>query len=443
MTRRSWRTRTRSAALAVALSLSLAVSACDADTGGAAVTVTTNLTVPPASAGGSTSAPTEPTAGSSSAPSPTSSTTVRPGTSTKPTRPTTSSASSGTPTTSSSAAPGTEPDGFVPTKLKPGEKPPQFVIVSFDGVGWHEKWQYWFGIMKKVPFHFTGFLSGTYMLSSATKDKYKGPGHDVGKASISWNEPSDLPVEIADLNQSLAAGNEIGTHFNGHFCSDNVPGGNDWNTDDWNDELDQFFSLVKNVDVNNGLPASTKLNLTAADIKGERTPCLEGHSEDLFPALKAHGMTYDSSFTRRGISWPTKSKENKIWQFGMAEFPIHGTDHYQITMDYNFYFTQRQASSDGVTPEQSKSDSAVVQATYQDMYDAAYNGNRAPLVLGNHFNSWNNNAYSDAIGNFVLANCGKPNTYCVPFRDVIAWMNMQDPARLAQLQAQDPEEKAP
>ena len=78
-------------------------------------------------------------------------------------------------------------------------------------------------------------------------------------------------------------------------------------------------------------------------------------------------------------------------------------------------------------------------ATYQDMYNATYNGNRAPLILGNHFNEWNNNAYSDAIGNFVLNNCGKPDTYCVPFRDLIAWMEVQDPARLAQLQAQNPE----
>ncbi len=249
-------------------------------------------------------------------------------------------------------------------------------------------------------------------------------------------------MQINDLNQSLAQGNEIGTHFNGHFCSDNPPGGNDWNTDDWNNELDQFFSLVKNVNANNGLPATTKLNLDPSEVKGERTPCLEGHAEDLFPALKAHGMTYDSSFTRRGISWPTKSTDNKIWQIGMAEFPMHGTSHFQITMDYNFYYTQRNASSDGVTPAQSATDSAQVQATYQDMYNATYHGNRAPLILGNHFNAWNNDAYSDAIGNFVLANCGKPNTYCVPFRDVIAWMNVQDPARLAQLQAQGPELQA-
>ena len=429
-------TRTRLATAGVVTSAALLLSACSGSLKDVSpVTVTNNVTVgaPTAPGGSAPGASTPGDATSSSAGSPASSapgTTPKPGTTPRST------------TAPATSTPAGQADGFKPTKLKPGEKPPQFIIVSFDGVGWHEKWQYWFDIMQKVPFHFTGFLSGTYMLSTATKDKYQGPGHGVGKASIGWNEPSDLPVEIADLNQSLAAGNEIGTHFNGHFCSDNVPGGNDWDTADWNNELDQFFALVKNVNVNNNLPASTKLNLTAADIKGERTPCLEGHAEDLFPALKAHGMTYDSSFTRRGISWPTKSKDNGIWKFGMAEFPIHGTNHYQITMDYNFYYTQRQASSNGVTPEQSKSDSAQVQATYQDMYNAAYNGNRAPLVLGNHFNSWNNNAYSDAIGNFVLANCGKPNTYCVPFRDVISWMNVQDPARLAQLQAQDPEEKA-
>ena len=423
------RTRSRIAKAAIIISACL-LSACSGSVQDSApVTITNNVTVAPPKPGVPVPAP--PTASSTSSSTTTSSS---------------GSPSSSAGTTGAGTSPRSTPtssaDGFVPRKLKAGEKPPQFIIVSFDGVGWHEKWQYWFDIMQKVPFHFTGFLSGTYMLSTATKDKYQGPGHGVGKASIGWNEPSDLPVEIADLNQSLAAGNEIGTHFNGHFCSDNRPGGMDWDTDDWNSELDQFFALVKNVNVNNNLPTSTKLNLTAADIKGERTPCLEGRTEALFPALKAHGMTYDSSFTRRGISWPTQSKENKIWQFGMAEFPMHGTNHYQITMDYNFYFSQRNASSDGVTAAQSKSDSAQVQATYQDMYNAAYSGNRAPLVLGNHFNSWNNNAYSDAIGNFVLANCGKPNTHCVPFRDVIAWMNMQDPARLVQLQAKEPEEQA-
>ncbi len=331
------------------------------------------------------------------------------------------------------------PDGFVPKKLAPGEKPPQFIVVSFDGVGWHEKWQHWFDVATKVPFHFTGFLSGTYMLSDETKTVYQGPGHSPGNSSINWNSATDLPVEIADLNKAYTGGNEIGTHFNGHFCAGAEPSGNSWTTADWNNELDQFFALVKNMKANNPGVTMPDLVFDGSMVKGERTPCLEGHAEDLLPALIAHNMTYDSSFTRHGISWPKKSPQNGIWALGMAEFPIHGTDHFQITMDYNFYYTQRNADSKGVTPEQSAGDAAQVQATYDDMYNATYNGNRAPLILGNHFNAWNNDAYETALTNFVLATCGNPDTYCVPFRDVIAWMDVQDPAVLAQLQDAAPE----
>ncbi len=450
------RSRTRMAVAASALTLGLVLSACDSADSGSSVTVTSNVTVGP-SGGGTTTTSTSGSAGSTTATTPAGSSTKSSTTTTSKTTKPAKTTGTAMPTTSPGNGPGagpTQPDGFVPRKLKAGEKPPQFVVVSFDGVGWHEKWQYWFGIMQKVPFHFTGFLSGTYMLSDQTKDKYHGPGHGVGKSSISWNTPTDLPVEIADLNKSLAAGNEVGTHFNGHFCSDNPPGGFDWNTADWNNELDQFFSLVKNVDANNNI--TDKLNLDPNEVKGERTPCLEGHAEDLFPALTAHHMTYDSSFTKHGISWPVQSKTNKIWQIGMAEFPIHGTlpagspvdanqrtNHFQITMDYNFYYSQRGASSNGVSQADSAADSAQVLATYKDMYAASLNGNRAPLILGNHFNEWNNNAYSDAIGNFVLQTCGKPDTYCVPFRDLIAWMQVQDPARLAQLQAESPEVSAP
>ncbi len=78
-------------------------------------------------------------------------------------------------------------------------------------------------------------------------------------------------------------------------------------------------------------------------------------------------------------------------------------------------------------------------ATYNAMFDAVHGGNRAPLILGNHFEAWNNNAYTTALGNFVLAKCGQPDVKCVPFRDLIAWMNIQDRAVLAQIQAQQPE----
>jgi hypothetical protein len=398
--------------------LALLLSACGGSSAASDVTVTSVVTAGP----GSSPASSEAAATSSEASTPDS---TAPG-------PTATQSGNGT------AGEGVAlPSGFVPTKLKPGEKPPQFIIVSFDGVGWHEKWQHWFDVSKQVPFKFTGFLSGTYMLSDQTKGAYEGPNHEPGDSDISWNSAADLPTEIDDLNQAIEEGNEIGTHFNGHFCDGgSEPSGKVWSKDQWNWELDQFFSLVENVKQNNPGVQVPNLNLDPTTIKGERTPCLEGKPEELFPALVDHGITYDSSITKRGISWPTPSKQYKIWQFGMAEFPIHGTDKFVITMDYNFYFMQRRGNSDGVTPAQSAADSDQVYQTYNDMFNATWNGNRAPLVLGNHFNAWNNNAYEDALTKFVLEKCGQEGVACVPFRDVLAWMSVQDPDRLAELQAQ-------
>lgn len=414
--------RRRNALIAVTGVLFLLLAACGSSSSAGDLTVTSFVTSGPESSAPASSEPASSSSAASSSEAPSSSA---------------NATQSGDGTVQEGVA---LPSGFVPKKLQPGEKPPQFIIVSFDGVGWHEKWQHWFDVGTKVPFHFTGFLSGTYMLSDETKMAYQGPGHAPGKSSISWNSASDLPVEIKDLNQAYAEGNEIGTHFNGHFCAGAEPSGNQWTTADWNNELDQFYSMVQNVKANNpGVQMDDLAFDPKQEVRGERTPCLEGKAEELFPALVDHGITYDSSFTKTGISWPKQSQQYKIWQFGMATFPIHGTGKQQITMDYNFYYTQRQASSNGVTQEESAADSEQVYQTYNDMFNATWNGNRAPLVLGNHFNAWNNNAYEDALTKFVLEKCGQDGVECVPFRDVLAWMSVQDPDRLAQLQAQAPE----
>jgi hypothetical protein len=326
----------------------------------------------------------------------------------------------------------TQPSGFEVTKTPKGEKPPQFIIASFDGAGWHEKWQFWQAIQEEVPFHFTGFLSGTYLLSETTKDKYAGPGHEPGASSIAWAKAEDLVPEIKDINEALARGDEIGSHFNGHFCSGVSGSVGTWNTADWNNEMDQFNSFITNVNANNGV--DEQLDLKPEDIKGVRTPCLEGDPTQMYPAFQSHGIVYDSSVTRSGLLWPEKNEQYGLWQMGMSTFPMFGGGRPLITMDYNFYYRQRQASSNGVTPEQSAADSDVVLGTYRDMYHAALTGNRAPLILGNHFNEWNNGAYQNAMANFIKETCGKPETYCVPFIDLVTWMESQDPSYITDLQ---------
>jgi hypothetical protein len=327
------------------------------------------------------------------------------------------------------------PDGFVPTRLRPGQRPPQFVVVSFDGVGWHQEWQHWMAVARRVPFRFTGFLSGTYLLSDATRDRYHPPYYPPGTSEIGWGTPADLPVEIADLNRAVAAGMEVGTHFNGHFCATaGLPsGGNTWSTHDWDVELDQFFHLLRDYRTDNALAASIELRVHAGDVTGDRTPCLEGHPAALYPALAVHDFAYDASFTRPALTWPTRDRRSGLWQIGMTTFPLHGTDHPVTTMDYNYFFTQR-GGVDG-TLAQARADQRQVRATYDDLYRRSWHGNRAPVVLGNHFNDWNHGAYVDALTSFVLHTCGRPETECVPFRDLVAWLDVQRPATLARLGA--------
>src|ERR1700754_3801451 len=42
----------------------------------------------------------------------------------------------------------TAPPAVPAQRLKPGQRPPQFVIVSFDGAGDHDKWTFWRGVAK-------------------------------------------------------------------------------------------------------------------------------------------------------------------------------------------------------------------------------------------------------------------------------------------------------
>lgn len=98
------------------------------------------------------------------------------------------------------------------------------------------------------------FLSGVYLLSGQTKLKYAGPGHKPGKSSIPFGTTADADTD-RQSEQGACQGEEIGTHFVGHF-DDNPPGGTQWDTGNWNDELDRFFSFLKNVDANNAITAN-------------------------------------------------------------------------------------------------------------------------------------------------------------------------------------------
>src|SRR5262249_26212898 len=244
----------------------------------------------------------------------------------------------------------------------------------------------------------------------------------------------DVGQEILDLNEAWRSGDEIGTHYNGHFCAGAGYHGSQWTTADWADELRQFFTFVTRYRQVNGDPGLPALEVPAGSVRGGRTPCLEGRPSQLMPALRQAGLRYDSSGTRNGIAWPRRNSYG-IWEFPLGDVPMAGSGSGVISMDSNFWV--KQTGSPPGTGD-SAANAAQVVATYQRMFDATYRGNRAPLVLGNHFNSWNNDAYTHALSTFVTSACHQPDTYCVPYRDVIRWMQAQDPKPLPALHPPPP-----
>ena len=334
------------------------------------------------------------------------------------------------------AAGNVDPDSFfTPTRLRPGQRPPQFVIVSFDGAGSHAKWEFWRRVAAEAHMRFTAFLSGIYLVGAEHKTAYVGPGHAPGRASINWFDTAEVRQLIDDLNIAWRSGYEIGTHYNGHFCAGAGYAGNQWTTADWINELNQFFRFLREYRQINADPTMPALTVPAKSVQGGRTPCLEGRPGQLMPALRQLGMSYDSSGNRNGLAWPRKNQWG-IWEFPMAYVPLAGgypASGGVISMDYNFWVKQT-----GSPPGERNSEAGSRQVldTYRAMFQHAYAGNRAPLVLGNHFNSWNNNAYTMALAGFLKETCRKPDVQCVPYRDVIRWMAVQDPQVLADLQAQ-------
>jgi hypothetical protein len=344
--------------------------------------------------------------------------------------------SSGAGSSGGSTAGGRKATNVPMVKLKKGQKAPQFIIFSFDGAGSHEKWQEFLKAAAPLDARFNGFLTGTYLLADQNRNEYTGPGHSAGKSSVGFGgTDSDVRTLIGDLNEAYAVGDEIGTHYNGHFCSGAEPSVGVWSTAQWNDELDQFFGFFSNYRKNNPSANLPELTVPPESVKGGRTPCLEGDWDSLVPAWKKHGLTYDSSMNAptSGVSWP--AKVDGIWEFYMPYVYSPGFGGMVVNMDYNMWVKYNGGKEDASSAADLRK---KVYQTYTHLYDETYRGNRAPLVIANHFNSWNGNSFNPSVLKFMKNYCGKPDTICATYSDVVAWMQLQDPSVLAQLLDQQP-----
>ncbi|MFF8102535.1 hypothetical protein ACF07S_22775 [Streptomyces sp. NPDC016640] len=330
----------------------------------------------------------------------------------------------------STAYTGAQPRLPRPERLKPGEKPPQFVVFSWDGAG--EDGQKLFSHFREVAREnnatMTYFLSGVYLLPEEKRGLYHPPRHPPGRSAIGFNDRQGIADTVRQLRLAWLEGNEVGTHFNGHFCGSGG-GVGEWSVADWKDEIAQAKRFVKTWRTNSGIGNAAPLPFDYdKELIGARTPCLEGR-KNFTKAARDLGFRYDTSGVGDQV-WPRREKG--LWDLPMQLVPFPGHSYEQLAMDYNFMVSQSGTTTQGDPAKHDLWGDQMRDGLLQG-FERAYEGNRAPLIIGNHFESWNGGTYMRAVEEVVETVCNKPDVRCVSFRQLVDWLDAQDPATLAKL----------
>jgi hypothetical protein len=330
----------------------------------------------------------------------------------------------------STAYTGAQPHLPRPERLKPGQKPPQFVVFSWDGAGEDSQklFSHFRELSKANHATMTYFLSGVYMLPEDKRDLYRPPQHSPGRSDIGFNDEKGIADTVKQLRLAWLEGNEIGTHFNGHFCGKNG-GVGEWSVDEWKDEIAQAKQFVKSWKTNAGMKKAASLPFDYdKELIGARTPCLEGQ-QNFMKAASQLGFRYDTSGVDNQV-WP--NKRYGLWDLSMQLVPFPGHRYEQLTMDYNFMVNQSGTRTQG-DPAKFEYWGDQMREGLLAGFHRAYDGNRAPLVIGNHFESWNGGTYMRAVDDVVEQVCNKPEVRCVSFHQLADWLDAQDPQVLAKL----------
>ncbi|MEU5028195.1 polysaccharide deacetylase family protein [Streptomyces milbemycinicus] len=321
-----------------------------------------------------------------------------------------------------------------PERLEPGQKPPQFVVFSWDGAG--EVGNGLFPRFRKLAKDhgaaMTFFLSGIYCLPESKKKLYRPPNNPVGASDIGYLTDDHVRMTLKNVREAWLEGHEIGTHFNGHFCAGSGSVGN-WTPAQWRSEIDQAVSFVTKWRTNTGFKDLEPLPFDySKELVGGRTPCLLGQ-DNLLPTAKELGWRYDASSPGGRQVWPTKKQG--IWDFPLQQIPFPGHSFEVLSMDYNILANQSQNSTNAPPANYPGWRQQATQA-YISGFQRAYETNRAPFFVGNHFEKWNGGIYMDAVEAAIkhIADEKNKDVRLVSFRQLTDWMDAQDPKVLAHLQ---------
>ncbi|MFJ2676137.1 hypothetical protein [Streptomyces sp. NPDC087525] len=318
-----------------------------------------------------------------------------------------------------------------PVPLEPGQTPPQFVVFSWDGAGevGNGLFPRFLELAKNHDAAMTFFLSGLYLLPESKKTLYRPPNNPVGASDIGYLTDGHIKDTLKNVRQAWLDGHEIGTHFNGHFCAGSGSVG-DWTPQQWRSEIDQAVSFVTEWRTNSGWTDLDPLPFDyRKELIGSRTPCLLGQ-ENLLPTAKKLGWRYDASSPGGTQRWPDKKRG--IWDFPLQQVPFPGHSFEVLSMDYNILANQSRNSTNGMTSRYAEWRRQATDA-YLGGFNRAYESNRAPFFIGNHFEQWNGGIYMDAVEEALKGMAGKKDVRLVSFRQFTDWLDVQDPAVLDKL----------
>jgi len=326
---------------------------------------------------------------------------------------------------------GPQPNQPTAQQLRPGEEPPQFVVLSWDGAGETGAGLFsrFRALSQELHGSMTFFMSGIYTLPEAKRMAYAPPQHPIGSSAIGFLSEASVHATIEQVGLAWLEGHEIGTHFNGHFCGPHGVGR--WSPADWDDEIDQVVRFVSSWRTNTGFTDLPPLPFDyASELIGGRTPCLEGQA-NLLRSSRVRGWRYDSSGTGTQV-WPT-TFPGGLWNVPMQQVPFPGHSFEVISMDYNMMYNQSRKPQGAARMRPTWV--AQARGAYLAGFQRAYTSNRAPLIIGNHFERWNGGIYMDAVTQAATAMAQHPAVRFVSFHQLIDWLEAQDPAVLRRLQS--------
>ncbi|MEV0322875.1 hypothetical protein AB0I36_30985, partial [Streptomyces sp. NPDC050659] len=214
-----------------------------------------------------------------------------------------------------------------------------------------------------------------------------------------------------------------------HFCAGTGSVAN-WTSAQWQSEIDQAVSFVKEWRTNTGWSDLPPLPFDYdKELVGGRTPCLLGRT-NLLPTARDLGWRYDASSPGGLQRWP--GRRLGLWDLPLQQIPFPGRSFEVLSMDYNILANQSKNSTKAPSHNYPGWRAQATEA-YLAGFRRAYETNRAPLFIGNHFEEWNGGIYMDAVEAALKHIAGKKDVRLVSFRQFVDWLDVQDPAVLAKL----------